>query len=180
MVDELDLAVVSNLDEEKLSLNFDELDHAIGKDGETSTPVASQEIDKCAVSDGSNFVEVDDAIIKDDEFQPLLKSLAPPEIDMSVFNNLLNDFDTIIKNHDFDTLVTCLDSIESDSDDDYNYWEELGLDDNNEGEFESLQALLAPIESDKCASDDFTFDGIMEHITNCSNRHNRTKDDTLR
>ncbi|KAM0033085.1 hypothetical protein Hdeb2414_s0016g00482131 [Helianthus debilis subsp. tardiflorus] len=180
MADELDLAAVANLDEEKLSLNFDELDHAIGKDGETSTPVAYQETDKGPVSDGSNFVEVDDAIIKDDEFQSLLKSLAPPEIDMSVFSNLLNDFDTIIKNHDFETLHTCLASIESDSDDDYNYWEELGLDNNNEGEFESLQALLAPIENDKCASDDFTFDGNMEHINNCSNHHNRTKDETLK
>ncbi|KAM0033083.1 hypothetical protein Hdeb2414_s0016g00482111 [Helianthus debilis subsp. tardiflorus] len=180
MADELDLAVVSNLDVEKLSLNFDEPDHAIGKDGETSTPVAYQETDKGAVSDGSNFVEVDDAIIKDDEFQSLLKSLAPPEIDMSVFDNLLNDFDTHINDHDIETLHTCLASIESDSDDDYNYWEELGLDNNNEGEFESLQALLAPIENDKCASDDFTFDGNMEHINNCSNHHNRTKDETLK
>ncbi|KAI3785736.1 hypothetical protein L1987_44861 [Smallanthus sonchifolius] len=74
----------------------------------------------------------------------------------------------ISKAHDNESLLTYLYSMEDDMDMD------IEADD-----FESLLAFLASMDNDKCASDDFSFDAIMEHIFNCSKHHNRTKDETV-
>ncbi|MFS7971914.1 hypothetical protein Hanom_Chr09g00838401 [Helianthus anomalus] len=57
---------------------------------------------------------------------------------------------------------------------------ELDLGINNEDEFESLLAFLAPIKNDKCSYVDLNFDGILKHIFNCSILHNRIGADTVR
>ncbi|KAF5792770.1 putative nucleocapsid, Phlebovirus/Tenuivirus [Helianthus annuus] len=88
----------------------------------------------------------------------LLESFAPPEIDTSdLFNFVKLSLATM--NHEFNEL-------------------DLGI--NNEDEFESLLAFLAPIENDKCSYVDLNFDGILKHIFNCSILHNWIGADTVR
>ncbi|KAK1433776.1 hypothetical protein QVD17_10693 [Tagetes erecta] len=76
-------------------------------------------------------------------------------------------------------------TIEIDDDDDasddffINYDYQLDYDILDGHEFESFLAFLAPAQDANSAYDNFSFDGIMEHIHNCSKHHKRTEDDMI-